>query len=249
MLPEIILHEENREDIGKLFLLGMASAVLGYNLGRFLFPAHSGVLAAVFAAIPLVYPLTDHFLRDEKKGRPHREEIELYGSLFAGEVIGFLLLGVINPEPFAAQIAVFEGTLVDMGITGYATSGASFAPVLLNNLTVFMVILLVSTVIGSAGAFILTWNASVLGSFMALLVRELPASGLLTGSGTVPSPIAYIPHTVFEMSGFIIAGIAGSLMSAALYREHFDIETWIDFSKLIMAGLLCIFFGAGIEAL
>lgn len=247
MLPEIILREENREDWKFLFLLGTASAVIGFNLGRLLFPSQSGVLMAVFAAIPLVYPLTDFFLRDEENGRPHREEVEVYGSLFAGEVLGFTALGVLNPGPFNAQFSTIGQQLVEMGITGYATSGAGFMSVFLNNITVFAVILTVSVIIGSAGAFILTWNASVLGAFLATLIRELPTSGIVTGSDTLPSPIAYLPHSLFEMSGFIVAGIAGSLMSAAIYREHFDWDTWKDFSKLIAAGIMCILLGAIIE--
>jgi hypothetical protein len=50
------------------------------------------------------------------------------------------------------------------------------------------------------------------------------------------------------MSGFVIAGIAGSLVSAAVYREHFDRETWKDYIKLIVAGIACIVIGAALEA-
>jgi uncharacterized membrane protein SpoIIM required for sporulation len=249
MLPEIILREGNRDDFGLLILLGAASAVIGFNLGRFLFPSQSGIMTVVFASLPLVYPLTDQFLSDEKEGRPHREEVEIYGSLFVGEVLGFSVLGFVNPAPFESQFSVIGEQLVQMGITGYATSSASFLPIFLNNMTVFMVILGVSIIIGSAGAFILTWNASVLGVFMGTLARELPTSGLFTGSGTIPTPIAYLPHSAFEMSGFIIAGISGSLMSAAIYREHLDWNTWKDFFKLAGFGIVCIFFGAGIETL
>ncbi|MFB6216661.1 MAG: stage II sporulation protein M, partial [Candidatus Aenigmatarchaeota archaeon] len=63
----------------------------------------------------------------------------------------------------------------------------------------------------------------------------------------VPSPLCYLPHAAFEMTGFIVAGVAGSLISAALYREHFDMDTWRDYGKLVALGILLILLGAFLE--
>lgn len=251
MLPELILREEYEENYPLLFILGVSSALLGYALASMLFPSEADLTAVLFAAIPLVYPLTSYFLEDEEDGKPHLPEVKVYGALFAGEVAGFYLLGLAMPSNLDIQVSIFSEQLMQMGITGYATAGASFAGILLNNLMVFGSIVLVATLIGSAGAFILTWNASVLGVFLGVLTRELPGkiSAYLLGSGSVPTPLAYLPHAMFEMSGFVIGGIAGSLMSAAIYREHFDRETWKDFGKLVAAGVAMILLGAILETL
>jgi len=104
-----------------------------------------------------------------------------------------------------------------------------------------------ATVIGSAGAFVLTWNASVLGVFFARLLDAIESSSGLFTCKPTPSPLCYAPHAFFEMTGFVIAGVCGSLISAALYREHFEKEVWIDYAKLLGLGLFMVLFGAFLE--
>jgi uncharacterized membrane protein SpoIIM required for sporulation len=79
-----------------------------------------------------------------------------------------------------------------------------------------------------------------MGKFFAELIAK--AQGLEKAA-----PVLYFPHAAFEMTGFIIAGIAGSLISAAVYREHFDEETWRNLVILVLAGVGCIFVGASLE--
>jgi uncharacterized membrane protein SpoIIM required for sporulation len=249
MLPELIFREERVHNLKLLTLLGFVTAALGFFAAGILFPSESGLVAVFLSAVAMVYPLTKYFLEHEKKDQPHRDEVKTYGALFLGQVAGFFAVGYLAPDMVSFQISMFESQLFTMGVTGYAVAGASFIRVLLNNLMVFTFILGTATVIGSAGVFILTWNASVLGVFLAVLTRELSHNyvKILTGSELIPSPIAYIPHASFEMAGFVTAGVAGSLMSAALYREHFDYETWKDFGKLVAGGIILIFIGAFIE--
>lgn len=240
MLPELIYREERAEDYPLLIMLGAVSALAGFGAASFLFPSEVSVLAVIFASIPLVYPLTKFFLEDEKNGSPHIPEMQVYGSIFLGEAIGFLVLGMFFPASFSLQSSI-------VGASGFAVFGGAFTGIVLNNLTVFAAILTLAAFIGSAGAFVLTWNASVLGVFFAKLVGSIESgAGYLTCKPT-PSPLCYAPHTFFEMTGFIIAGISGSLISAALYREHFDKETWRDYAKLVALGLFMIFLGAFLE--
>lgn len=240
MLPELIYREEREEDYPLLIMLGIISALAGFGAASFLFPSEVDVLAVIFASIPLVYPLTKFFLEDEKNGSPHIPEIQVYGSVFLGEVIGFLVLGMAFPESFSLQSSI-------VGASGFAVFGGSFAGIVLNNLTVFGAIFALALLIGSAGAFVLTWNASVLGVFFGKLLSSIESgAGYFTCKPT-PSPLCYAPHTFFEMTGFIIAGISGSLISAAVYREHFDRETWEDYAKLIALGFFMIFLGAFLE--
>ncbi|WP_217907064.1 stage II sporulation protein M [Candidatus Nanohalobium constans] len=195
----------------------------------------------VFASIPLVYPLATKFLEDEKaEGESYLEEIKIYLSLFAGEAVGFTMIGLSRPDMLTLQAQV-------AGISGMATQPVSFMSIFMNNMMVFFGILAVSAVIGSAGAFILVWNASVLGKFFASLLSRLDGIEVLTGSSQAATPIAYIPHATLEMTGFILAGISGSMISAAVYREHFDWETWDHLVKLVLIGFACILAGALLE--
>ena len=247
MLPELILREERADNFFFLLLLGFTSAIAGIYGARILFPSEADLIAVFFAAIPLVFPLTQKFLQDEAGEKPHTEEIEIYGSLFVGQVLAFYVATLMLPQFFDIQINVFEAQLSQMGITGYAALGSNFTSILINNLIVFGFILSTAALIGSAGAFILTWNGSVLGVFLGVLTRQLSGLSVITGSGQIPSPLAYVPHAALEMGGFIVAGISGSLVAAALYRKHFDRETWADLAKLIVAGIFLVFLGAFVE--
>ena len=242
MLPELILKEERKDSFSLLFVLGLVSSLTGFLAAKVLFPSELPVLAVIFASIPLVYPLTTKFLADEKRqSESYFEEVEIYGSLFSGEALGFMLISLFNPGALSLQGSA-------AGISGNAVSPGFFLQVLSNNLMVFSGILAVSAAIGSAGAFILVWNASVLGRFFASLVNRLEGVRVLTGTSETASPLAYVPHASFEMAGFILAGISGSMISAAVYREHFDRRKWLDILKLVVLGLVFVLSGAVLEA-
>jgi uncharacterized membrane protein SpoIIM required for sporulation len=243
MLPELILREEQEENYTLLAGLGFASVLFAFAVSGFLFPSQADLLVVIFAAIPLVYPLVSFFFDDEKSYAPHTPEALNYFSLFFGQVLAFLILGYFRPEFFAVQSQA-------AGISGNAVDPGFFLGLSLNNMTVFVSIAFVSFITGSAGAFILSWNASVLGVFLASLLLRLPrnVSAYLLGDGKTAPPLAYVPHATFEMSGFILAGISGTLMSAAFYRKHFDKKHWKDFGKLFVAGVLLILIGAFLEA-
>lgn len=242
VLPELIYREERMGDHSLLMVLGAISGLVGFLLASHFYPSQSDVLAVVFASIPLIYPLTRFFLEDEEQDRPHLPEVKVYGSIFTGEVIAFFALAFRFPEAFTVQREAINA------ISGSATSIGPFLSIFSNNLIVFGAILILSAVIGSAGAFVLTWNASVLGIFSANLVRSLEGGKDLLTCAPNPSPLCYLPHATLEMTGFIVAGVSGSLISAAVYREHFDRDTWIDYIKLVTAGIFLIILGAFVES-
>ncbi|MFB6158429.1 MAG: stage II sporulation protein M [Candidatus Nanohalobium sp.] len=233
MLPELILKEERTDDYPVLLLLGLLASVGGFFAARTLFPNQSNVLSVVFASLPLIYPLTAKFLEDEKEEPSYIEEISLYGALFTGQVFGFTALSLVYPESLSLQSQV-------AGLSGHAVAHGLFLEILFNNLLVFTGILAVSAIFGSAGAFILVWNASVMGKFFAELVMEL--QGL-----NKAAPLFYFPHAALEMTGFILAGITGSLISAAAYRKHFKKQIWTRYILLAALGLSAVLAGAGLE--
>ena len=221
--------EEEKQNYGLLAVLGLVSGLIGFAFARMLFPSQADILAVLFAAVPLIYSLTEKFMEDESERLPHLPEVEIYLSIFAGLSVAFGVLGAYFPSNFEAQRAI-------VGLSGAAIQDGGFSLILTNNLTVYSSIFLVSMLVGSSGAFILSWNASVFGVFMSKVASSEP---LMT--------LAYLPHSLFEMSGFVIGGIAGSLISAAAYREDFDRDVWKDYIKLVLTGIACIVIGAILE--
>ena len=153
----------------------------------------------------------------------------MYLSIFSGLALAFGVLGNLRPSGFELQRDI-------VGMSGAAIQDVGFSIILSNNLTVFASILLVSMLVGSAGAFILSWNASVFGVF----IGEVASTNPLVS-------VAYLPHSLFEMSGFVIAGITGSLVSAAVYRKDLTGDVLRDNAKLLLTGVACIVVGAVLE--
>lgn len=229
MLQELFLLEEERRNLGMLFLLGAVAGFIGFITAYLFFPSRIAVISVVFASVPLIFSLTQEFMEDEDNQIPHIPEIKIYFAIFAGEVSAFFSLAMFTEASFEPQRTV-------LGLSGSAVSNAGFQDILLSNLGVFFVALLLALVIGSAGAFVLTWNASVLGVFLAEIASTDPFLAL-----------SYIPHASLEMLGFITAGLSGTLISAAIYRRDFKKSRWLDYIKLVVLGLFFILIGAIIE--
>ncbi len=229
MLQELFLLEEEKRNTPMLFLLGAVAVAVGFTAAYMFFPSELALIAVVFSAVPLIFSLTREFMKDEEEGLPHIPELKNYFSIFSGQASAFFAIAFLTEASFEPQRTV-------LGLSGAAVSDAGFQTILLNNLGVFAAALLLALVIGSAGAFVLTWNASVLGVFLAEVASTDPFLAL-----------AFIPHASLEMLGFITAGVAGTLMSAAIYRKHFDSETWIDYLKLVLIGVALIVIAAIVE--
>lgn len=230
MLPELILKEEELLNYRALAGLSFFSGLGGVWVASTFFSSQASLIAPLIAAVPLVFPLMMYYF-EEEENPDFVEETMVYGSLFAGLVAAFFVSAVVMPEFFTAQL---ETT----GLTGEATAqDPTFTGVASHNLMLFGAILAVSALLGSAGAFILALNASMVGVFF----------GRLAADQSIISPVAYLPHTTLEMSGFIIAGILGTTASASIYRQHLSFEHWKQLSKLLLVGVTAIVAGAFIE--
>ena len=258
MLPELILREERSDNLVLLLILGFVTGAVALGVASFLFPSEADMIAVIFAAIPLIYPLMEKFFDDEKEGRVLVEDLEIYFSLFMGQVAAFYVAGILFTDVFEVQTQVFARQLEMMQITGFATNSVGFMGILVNNLIVFTMVLGAAALIGSAGAFILSWNGSVLGVFLAILTKNLEdmnnvlecspnPSETVRSVGFSPSPLCYVPHATFEMSGFVLAGVLGTFVSTSVYRRDFDRTLWKKYGLMAGTGISLILAGAGLE--
>jgi len=231
MIEQVLLREEEKANLPALILLGASVSMIGFLAARIAFPAEIGMMSVVFGSIPVVSSLTSYFFDEEMERVPGIEEFKVYGSVFIGQAAGFGFLAFQNPSLFRAQRNI-------IGLTGSATGGPGLVPILVNNLAVAFAVLILAATIGSAGGFVLSWNASVLGVFFAELMIFNPVMVL-----------TYVPHTVLEISGFIGAGIAGTFISASLSREDLDHEHWRRYTVLIAVCAVLIASGAFLETL
>jgi uncharacterized membrane protein SpoIIM required for sporulation len=90
--------------------------------------------------------------------------------------------------------------------------------------------------------FIIVWNASILGVAIGELSKyfwEIPIKTLM-----------FLPHGIPEIIGYLCAGLAGGLLSAAILRcRSTDVLKiiFLDSLKIILLGVVFILIAAGIE--
>ncbi|MBN1896735.1 MAG: stage II sporulation protein M [Candidatus Aenigmarchaeota archaeon] len=231
----------------------------------------AGVFAVMFTIIPSVYFLTNYIkreeLQDEKDVEAHYEkgilqrhymDILVFGFYFTGLTVSFAFWGFMLPaDTFQVQtmkvqdIRSTSGGFMDMAegnmMTGEALSGdyfASFERVFWNNLQVTAFSFVFSILFGAGAIFIIVWNASILGVFIGRLsetIIHIPVQS-----------IPFLPHGIPEIGGYLVAGLAGGIISAAVIRGHNrKILTGVskDAGKLMAIALLFIFLGALIETM
>jgi uncharacterized membrane protein SpoIIM required for sporulation len=177
----------------------------------------------------------DFFSRIMKK---HEKLITFYMLLFFGMVIEYMLLFAFLP-PGLSDTA-FSQQLQAFGPVG-KFSMTSHMDILVNNLQVLFIAFALSVFYGAGSLLILNLNASIAG-----VMYGAPMKILFWGS-TVAAPVytnllAYIPHTVIEIVGYLFAAVAGGILAMRQNKEEL-IEAIIMFS----IGVALIFIGYIVE--
>ena len=118
----------------------------------------------------------------------------------------------------------------------------SFVKIVQNNLQVMLFAFVFSLVFGAGAVFIITWNASILGVAIARVAGHplnIPVTAL-----------RYVPHGVPEIAAYLLAGLAGGILSAAVIREHDSRVLKViamDSAKIMLLALALVIVAGAIE--
>ena len=198
--------------------------------------------------------------------------ISVFFALFLGVIVTSSLVYSFAPEElrnalFDEQLDSLQGIqALNTEITGQAT-GAGGKPcssyeecvflILENNAWVLVLILIASFLYGAGAIFEISWNASIIGVFAGVRVSELLATVYGAGGEVLAYGhglyylLGFLPHGIFEIAGFSLAAIAGSIVSAGVAKgagAHELGEVVKDAVLLTVLGLACVAIGAFIEA-
>ncbi len=221
-----------------------------------------GLFVIIFTIMPPVYFATKYIKKEEqleekeieKKyqkhifSRIHSKDILVFLFYFFGVVLSFSIWSFVLPDTF---FQVQEIELARVGahpttVSGFLTQTQidKFNVFLSNNMQIVFYSFLIGLLFGAGSIFILTWNASVLSTKIALL------AGAIQGIPGATTP--FLLHGTIEIAGYILAGLAGSIISAAVIRGHHRkgvflrviLDTALVFA--LAAGLIVL--GAAVEA-
>ncbi len=269
MLDGLVVREKNnlRKFVISLLIYSTVFTLASVLLVEYVLPFNvggmnlGGIVSVFIATLAVSYPLTD-FMRSRDNEelnsrwsepnimRRHFEELYAYVAVFIAAAIGFGIASYfLSGDFFTIQSMILEGIRGEAAMTGQMTAGSSemFYNILVNNLFVFLSTFAISFFISGGLAFIIIWNASVLGVLLGTL-----------SSNIVQVPInllPYIVHGTVEVAAYVFAGFGGYLL--AYHIEHYLCEETHcegcfklvvrDVVALICLGVLFVFLGAVLE--
>ncbi len=226
-----------------------------------------GLFVVLFTMIPATY-LMVQYIKDEesleekeitKKYKTHffnRHASDLYIVLifFSTLVLTFSAWSFFLPETFfqvqeieLGKLGVHPSTVSGFATqSGFLSTGSTnrFFLYIQNNMGIVLFSFVIGLLFGAGAIFILTWNASIISTAIVLkagFLHEIPAAA---------SPFLF--HGLLEIGGYILAGFAGSLISAAIIRGHHKRDVFrrilLDTTMLFALAVLFIVVGAFVEA-
>jgi len=245
------------------FLLGINYALIGLGAALLMFPEDPALVAVAITSIlflPSLYKLAVLEEKEERseKGfslskifRIQKQFIKVYLYAFLGIFVVFSVFSIVLPK--LAVNHLFREQLAILSSTGQAIfSKGLFFGILTNNLKIFLLCFLVSFVLGNGAIFIITWNASVWGTIFGNL-----ANTAATAVGKSPFIyfvlilISVFPHMILEIVAYILAIIAGTLISEGFLKEKFGSEKMNRIMRdnllLLLVAILILVLGALVE--
>ena len=270
---------EARHHLGKTLLLGFIYTSVALLLSMWIF--HKSIsLVSVFLTVIAAFPLFHDTIRgvaeeEYKHGRgkllwrEHSQALSVFFVLFLGVMLGFVAWYVFLPAPMLSDVFDTQTQIV-IGVGGFSTAELAatsaaldpsdrmgfFAEILLNNLSVLSFCILFSFLYGAGAVFILIWNASVIGVALGNSIRlgMGRAAELFGLASQVVSlgVLRYSIHGIPEILAYLVAGLAGSMVSIGLYLSRknrpYIKELLADVLELTGIAIILLVISAWLEA-
>ena len=247
----------------EMFFYGLLVSSVALFLAYWIFRDEADLVAVfftVFACIPIMF----HAIRNEERKdlfidqektllKEHSKVITFFLFLFLGMVVAFSLWYVFLPADMSQQMFEQQLSTIDQinQPTGHASSLAFFSKILSNNMKVLAFCILFAFFYGAGAIFILTWNATVIAAAIGSLAKGLAASNHILLSGGFAFS-RYLFHGIPEMAGYMVAGLAGGIISAAIINHDYRTKKFraimVDATTLLLVAIVILVLSAGIES-
>ena len=259
---------------GRTVLLGFLYSCVAIVLSLWIFRQSASLVAVfltVIAAFPVFYDTIRRLERKEEQHgsgrllwREHSAAVQGLFYLFLGVMVAFAVWYTLVPSAHLETLFSSQTQAIS-GVQGFATAPFAgdrmgfFAEVLLNNLSILLFCVLFSFLYGAGAVFILIWNASVIGVAVGNFIRMgvAQAAQMLGAGGAYFHVVSlgilrYALHGIPEVIAYLIASLAGGIISMGLYRSrgnlHATKELLSDALELTGAAIILLVISAWIEA-
>jgi len=259
MVLELIVSPKSaRSDPLDFFFLALLFISFAVPVHLFIPTLKASVI--IFTLIPSIPVMLSLFLQEEERQEKALRRIKRFSFeyhkpvlaalifYFLGAVVGYALWYVILPPNVSAKVfadQIIEINSLKGAFTGGFFDARHFLSLLSHNLVVLGVMFLFSIMYGIGALYTLLWNASIVAVLVGSQLRTSMVGGLAAAA-------AILPHGAPEISGYIVASLAGGILSAALARGHYKRMEFkyvlLDVVLLAIISVLLIAIGAAIEA-
>jgi uncharacterized membrane protein SpoIIM required for sporulation len=274
MVLESLIAPKKHISKKKAFFIGFTFASIAVLLSLWIFHDFASlalVFLTVLAAFPFVYntikiqeqeDLTN--LSERTIMKDHSKALSTFLFLFFGFTIAFAVWYVILPSSMTNILFKTQADTILNINTRLAPNAVNsmrvFSVIFFNNLKVLVFCILFSFIYGAGALFILTWNASVIGTAIGNFIRaNLAQYTARTGLAKAGAYfhvfslglLRYSIHGIPEILAYFTAGFAGSIISVAVINHNFKTKKFgkivVDSSDLILLSLLLLFLSAVLE--
>lgn len=250
----------------RLLWIGAVFTVIAVILSLLVFEPYASLLVVfliALAAVPLMYNIIkleeskDLSMTSERSIlKEHGKALAAFMYLFIGITIACAALYVVLPwdtvnTAFSSQSETLQE--IRGSVTGFTIIEQIeiFEKVFFNNVKVLIFSVLFSFVFGAGAIFVLTWNATIIGTAIGNFIRSnIAAASNLVGIEKVGSYfhtiafglLKYSIHGIPEILAYFTAALAGGIISVAVIRHDFSTH---KFDKIVLdtANLLLISVG------
>ena len=245
----------------KMIFIGFLYSSIAILLSFWIFRDQASlvmVFLIVMAAVPLTYKAmqfeeSKDMIIDSETAllKEHNKAVTFFMFLFLGITISSVMWYIFLPSDYAGilferQTATIQS--INKNFSGNAVSNLShFGKIFLNNSKVLLFSVLFAFVYSAGAIFILTWNATVIGTAIGNFIRvnlsEYSSSLGFFGAGGYfhvfsLGILKYSIHGVPEIFAYFYGGLAGGILSAAIIKKHFNTPRFdhimADFFELLL---------------
>jgi len=245
----------------QMFFLGLLYTSIGMFLALWVFRDQASLIMVfmiTMAALPVFYNTikfeeSKDMIMDKETEilKEHNKAITFFMYLFIGITVACAIWYAILPTDtinvlFDKQVGTIQS--INNQVSGNVIRSLSiFWKIFMNNLKVLVFSILFALIYGAGAIFILTWNATVIGSAIGNFFRT-NLSSYTTSLGLFDAGnyfhvvsiglLKYALHGIPEIAAYFYGGLAGGILSVALIRKHFHTKKFstiiVDFSELVL---------------
>lgn len=244
------------------FFLGLIFTFIAFVFGAIFFREAISVAMLFLVTLLLVPSLIKLISVEEKREREeglknfvkdHKDIFEIYIFSFLGVFVGFLLLSLYFSNSSMLSLFEFQSNLLqNQGLGEELITQFMEKPlepsltyvlnVAGNNLLVNIICFLLSFFYGAGAIFLIILNASVFSSFVSYVIQQLSQkfAHALSIFGV------FLIHMIPEISGFLLAAIAGGVISKAILAEKFGSK---GFKNVVKDGTVLLLMACGLTVI